>query len=222
MRVVREIEALRGDDLLVDRRASPPPPGARGGRDAACGDTISSTVPLARQGHGHAASGSGFAAGPRGREDLGMPERIGFLGLGIMGSRMAANVARAGFPLTVWTHTPGKADSWASRLKPRQLYSRRGGEDERHRGEHGRRQEPGRRSSLGPDESIHREDRGATCVSCSTVLPLTLGGSAPPCTSARSGCSTPRSPAPPPAPRTGRPRNLIMAGGKAEKDFAFM
>jgi len=43
-----------------------------------------------------------------------MPERIGFLGLGIMGSRMAARVARAGFPLTVWTHTPGKAAVWAS------------------------------------------------------------------------------------------------------------
>ncbi len=41
------------------------------------------------------------------------PERVGFLGLGIMGSRMAANLARAGFPLTVWTHTPGKAESWA-------------------------------------------------------------------------------------------------------------
>ena len=43
-----------------------------------------------------------------------MPERIGFLGLGIMGSRMAANVARAGFPLSVWTHTAGKAERWAS------------------------------------------------------------------------------------------------------------
>jgi 3-hydroxyisobutyrate dehydrogenase len=42
------------------------------------------------------------------------PERIGFLGLGIMGSRMAANVARAGFPLTVWTHSPGKAARWAA------------------------------------------------------------------------------------------------------------
>ncbi len=41
-------------------------------------------------------------------------ERIGFLGLGIMGSRMAANVARAGFALTVWTHTPGKAERWAT------------------------------------------------------------------------------------------------------------
>jgi 3-hydroxyisobutyrate dehydrogenase-like beta-hydroxyacid dehydrogenase len=39
---------------------------------------------------------------------------VGFLGLGIMGSRMAANVARAGFPLSVWTHTTGKADAWAA------------------------------------------------------------------------------------------------------------
>jgi 3-hydroxyisobutyrate dehydrogenase-like beta-hydroxyacid dehydrogenase len=39
---------------------------------------------------------------------------VGFLGLGIMGSRMAANVARAGFPLHVWTHTPGKAERWAA------------------------------------------------------------------------------------------------------------
>jgi 3-hydroxyisobutyrate dehydrogenase-like beta-hydroxyacid dehydrogenase len=44
----------------------------------------------------------------------GTHERIGFLGLGIMGSRMAANVARAGFPLSVWTHTPGKAETWAT------------------------------------------------------------------------------------------------------------
>jgi 3-hydroxyisobutyrate dehydrogenase-like beta-hydroxyacid dehydrogenase len=41
-------------------------------------------------------------------------ERVGFLGLGIMGSRMAANIARAGFPLTVWTHTAGKAERWAA------------------------------------------------------------------------------------------------------------
>ncbi len=41
-------------------------------------------------------------------------ERVGFLGLGIMGSRMAANLARAGFELSVWTHTPGKAERWAS------------------------------------------------------------------------------------------------------------
>ncbi|MDQ3632718.1 MAG: NAD(P)-dependent oxidoreductase [Actinomycetota bacterium] len=40
-------------------------------------------------------------------------DRIGFLGLGIMGSRMAANLAAAGHPLTVWTRTEGKAQAWA-------------------------------------------------------------------------------------------------------------
>jgi 3-hydroxyisobutyrate dehydrogenase-like beta-hydroxyacid dehydrogenase len=39
--------------------------------------------------------------------------RAGFVGLGIMGTRMAANVARAGFELTVATRTPGKAQAWA-------------------------------------------------------------------------------------------------------------
>jgi 3-hydroxyisobutyrate dehydrogenase len=41
------------------------------------------------------------------------PERVGFLGLGIMGSRMAAKLVQAGHPLTAWTHTPGKARRWA-------------------------------------------------------------------------------------------------------------
>jgi 3-hydroxyisobutyrate dehydrogenase len=44
-----------------------------------------------------------------------MPERIGFLGLGIMGSRMAANLARAGFHLTVWNRTAATAEEWAGR-----------------------------------------------------------------------------------------------------------
>jgi len=35
-------------------------------------------------------------------------ERVGFCGLGTMGAAMAANVARAGFPLTVWNRTPGR------------------------------------------------------------------------------------------------------------------
>ena len=36
-------------------------------------------------------------------------QKVGFLGLGTMGSAMAANLARAGFPLTVWNRTPGRA-----------------------------------------------------------------------------------------------------------------
>lgn len=38
-------------------------------------------------------------------------QRVGFAGLGTMGSAMAANLARAGFPLTVWNRTPGRAGS---------------------------------------------------------------------------------------------------------------
>jgi 3-hydroxyisobutyrate dehydrogenase-like beta-hydroxyacid dehydrogenase len=38
---------------------------------------------------------------------------VGFLGLGIMGSRMAANLQREGFAVTAWTRTAGKAQAWA-------------------------------------------------------------------------------------------------------------
>ena len=37
-----------------------------------------------------------------------MSERIGFVGLGIMGRPMALNVLKAGFPLTVWNRTTSK------------------------------------------------------------------------------------------------------------------
>ena len=36
--------------------------------------------------------------------------RVGFCGMGTMGAAMAANLARAGFPLVVWNRTPGKDD----------------------------------------------------------------------------------------------------------------
>jgi len=35
--------------------------------------------------------------------------RLGFVGLGTMGAAMASNLARAGFPLTVFNRTPGRA-----------------------------------------------------------------------------------------------------------------
>jgi 3-hydroxyisobutyrate dehydrogenase len=41
-------------------------------------------------------------------------ERVAFLGLGIMGSRMAANLARAGFDLTVWNRTGSTAEAFCS------------------------------------------------------------------------------------------------------------
>lgn len=39
-----------------------------------------------------------------------MKERIGFIGLGIMGRGMAANLLKAGFPLRVWNRTASRAD----------------------------------------------------------------------------------------------------------------
>ena len=38
-------------------------------------------------------------------------ERVGFAGMGTMGAAMAANLARAGAPLSVWNRTPGRAAS---------------------------------------------------------------------------------------------------------------
>jgi 3-hydroxyisobutyrate dehydrogenase len=38
-----------------------------------------------------------------------MQKRIGFAGMGLMGSRMALNLLKKGFPLTVWNRTPGRA-----------------------------------------------------------------------------------------------------------------
>jgi 3-hydroxyisobutyrate dehydrogenase-like beta-hydroxyacid dehydrogenase len=39
--------------------------------------------------------------------------RVGFIGLGIMGSRMAANLVRAGFEVTVWNRTEQTARDWS-------------------------------------------------------------------------------------------------------------
>ncbi len=54
--------------------------------------------------------------------------KVGFAGLGTMGSAMAANLARAGFPLTVWNRTPGRAEELKSlgateAASPRELAS---------------------------------------------------------------------------------------------------
>lgn len=40
-----------------------------------------------------------------------MPEKIGFIGLGIMGQGMARNLLKAGFSVTVWNRTAGKMKS---------------------------------------------------------------------------------------------------------------
>jgi 3-hydroxyisobutyrate dehydrogenase len=58
-----------------------------------------------------------------------MDERIGFIGLGIMGQGMARNLLRAGFDLTIWNRTAAKmqalleAGAWAA-ASPAELASR--------------------------------------------------------------------------------------------------
>ncbi len=43
-----------------------------------------------------------------------MPDRVAFIGLGIMGSRQAANLRRAGYELTVFNRTTATAEAWAA------------------------------------------------------------------------------------------------------------
>jgi 3-hydroxyisobutyrate dehydrogenase-like beta-hydroxyacid dehydrogenase len=42
-----------------------------------------------------------------------VPARVGFLGLGLMGSRMATALARKGFQVVVWNRTRARADALA-------------------------------------------------------------------------------------------------------------
>jgi 3-hydroxyisobutyrate dehydrogenase len=43
-----------------------------------------------------------------------LAEPVGFVGLGIMGARMAANLARAGHEVAVYNRTAAKAEAWAA------------------------------------------------------------------------------------------------------------
>jgi 3-hydroxyisobutyrate dehydrogenase-like beta-hydroxyacid dehydrogenase len=43
-----------------------------------------------------------------------MSQRIGFAGLGLMGSRMARNLVKKGFPTTVWNRTKSRSDALAA------------------------------------------------------------------------------------------------------------
>ena len=101
-----------------------------------------------------------------------MAERIGFLGLGIMGSRMAANIARAGYELAVWTHTPGKAEAWAAEhgasacAGPAEVAAR--SETVLSMVVDGAQVES---LVLGPDGAIESAREGLLLIDCSTIAP---------------------------------------------------
>jgi 3-hydroxyisobutyrate dehydrogenase-like beta-hydroxyacid dehydrogenase len=101
-----------------------------------------------------------------------MSERVAFLGLGIMGSRMAANLARAGFELTVWNRTIEKAERFCAEHRatlartPAQAAASAeivvtmvvDGEQVR-------------QVLLGPDGVAHGARPGVLCIDCSTIGP---------------------------------------------------
>jgi 3-hydroxyisobutyrate dehydrogenase len=98
--------------------------------------------------------------------------RIAFLGLGIMGSRMAANLARAGHELTVWNRTAERARDFAAEHRAVAAETP---------AEAARAAElvfsmvvdgPQVQSVLvGPEGAVAGADAGAVCVDCSTIGP---------------------------------------------------
>jgi 3-hydroxyisobutyrate dehydrogenase-like beta-hydroxyacid dehydrogenase len=101
-----------------------------------------------------------------------VPERVSFLGLGIMGSRMAANVRRAGFELTVWNRTHSTAEAFAAEHDvpvadtPAQAAAKADivitmvvdGDQVEH-------------VLLGPDGVVETARPGTLCIDCSTIGP---------------------------------------------------
>ena len=110
--VIREVEALADMDysLLTERRRHAPP-GAKGGKPGARARTCSTAKSCRRRRAGTLARASDY--GSRHREAADMAEKVGFIGLGIMGSLQAMNLAKAGFELTVFNRTREKAEAWA-------------------------------------------------------------------------------------------------------------
>jgi 3-hydroxyisobutyrate dehydrogenase-like beta-hydroxyacid dehydrogenase len=103
---------------------------------------------------------------------MGMGEAVGFIGLGIMGSRMAACLVRAGHEVTVWNRTREKADAWAEKHGGRVAATPR----EAAEGAaavismvvDGPQVD---RVLLGKDGAVHGAAEGTLFVDCSTIAP---------------------------------------------------
>jgi 3-hydroxyisobutyrate dehydrogenase len=100
-----------------------------------------------------------------------MSQRIGFIGLGIMGQGMAANLLKAGFPLTVWNRT-------ATRMQDLVAQGARAGVNPADVAEHSDvivicvSDTPDVQSViLGEHSIIHAAQPGSLVVDCSTISP---------------------------------------------------
>jgi 3-hydroxyisobutyrate dehydrogenase-like beta-hydroxyacid dehydrogenase len=147
-----------------------------------------------------------------------LAEPVGFVGLGIMGSRMAASLARAGHPVTVYNRTTAKAEAWVA--------------------EHGGRVAATPREAaegasavitmvvdgaqveevvLGEDGAVHGAAPGTLFVDCSTIAPADVRriGAA----LAERGLPFVDAPVSGSSPKAETGALTIMAGG-SEEDFA--
>jgi 3-hydroxyisobutyrate dehydrogenase len=147
-----------------------------------------------------------------------MNERVAFLGLGIMGSRMAANLARAGVELTVWNRTAATAERFCSEHEataaatPAQAAAQSDivfamvvdGPQVQH-------------ILLGEDGVAQTAREGTLCVDCSTIGPTFTQSIAE--ALAERGIRMLDAPVTGSAPRAESGTLTIMAGGASE-DFA--
>ena len=102
-------------------------------------------------------------------------ESVGFVGLGIMGSRQAANLAKAGYELTVFNRTRERAEAWVAEHggtvagSPREVAERSRRRD--HDGR--RRRRRSRQMMLGEDGALAGARDGTLFVDMSTIAPAT-------------------------------------------------
>ncbi len=124
--VIRELEAL--DEMrysLITERRRHSPPGADGGEPGRPGRNLLNGEELPAKASGTLSPGDRLrietpGGGGHGSRDDKLrahralrQRRVAFCGLGIMGGPMAANLARAGFELSVYTRTKEKAERFA-------------------------------------------------------------------------------------------------------------
>ena len=162
--VVRELEALAPLQYsLITERRRIGPPGAAGGRAGRPGSNLLDGHELPAKITGRIEPGQRLrietqaAAGMVCRYDRGpAPMKIAFLGLGIMGSRMAANLVRADHDVTVWNRTSATADDFVA-----QTPGRTAGGDAARLGDRRRdRVHDGRRRTAGRNAATRRRGSG--------------------------------------------------------------
>ncbi len=140
--------------------------------------------------------------------------RVAFIGLGIMGSRMAANLLRAGQELVVWNRSPGKAQGLVkagARLASTPAEAARHAEIS-----FTMLANPDAVAALalGPEGFLDAMPRGAVWVDCSTVTPAASRRMA--AEAARRGVSFLDAPAVGSLPAAERAELTFLVGGDAK------